>query len=67
MSDRPYPDGIAWDEALRQRRDKEDLEQRLAVTLKALDDIAWDFSLNDDARIEIARAALKALRTTNEL
>lgn len=66
MSDRPYPDGIAWDEALRQRRAKEELGRRLDVTLKALDDIAWDFSLDDDARIEIARAALKELRTKDE-
>lgn len=61
MNSRPYPDGIAWDEASRQRRAKEKLEAKYAIALRALDDIAWDFGIGDDARIELAREALKKL------
>lgn len=61
MSDRPYPEGIAWDEALRQRRALEALDVKHTIALKALYDIAWRFNLDAEARIEMAREALRQM------
>ena len=60
MNDRPYPEGIAWDEAWRQRKRSEALVDAASNLLSAIDEAdslqgVGDRSCNEDDAIACLR------------
>ena len=56
VEDRPYPEGIAWDEAWRQRR----MKRKYREALKKIANLYWKDAPYPQEMREIAKEALEA-------